>query len=111
MLLGCMPTGKKRTKGPKPVGADLRRITAEVNAEIDRQTKRRGKNGMTRKAIAIELEIEPSELTRKLQLKGRNRLNVDDVCRLARCLNGPLGWPLLSMDVARRLRLASEDEK
>jgi len=96
MLLGCMPM--------KNVGPDLRRITEELRAEVDRRVE----SGETMKAIAIEVGIDPSEFTRKLQLKGRNRFNVDEVFRVANYLGGPLGWPFLPKSVALRLILKEE---
>ena len=99
MLLGDMPT--------KEPGPDLVRVTAELRREVERRVEA----GTKKETIAREVGILPSEFTRKLQLKGRNRFNVDEVFRLAAYLGGPLGWPFLPMSVALRLTLKADKKK
>lgn len=75
------------------------------------EVERRVRKGTAKKAIALEVGIGESELGRKLRLTGKNRLNVDEVFRLAGYLGGPIGWPWLPRDVARRLVLRDDERK
>lgn len=90
---------KRRETGGGPY--DLAEITRRVEKEITRRE-------LLDKEVASGIGISQGQLSHKLRMTKRSRLNIEDCSRLAELFKAPLGWPFLEWTYAEALQTAAQ---